>query len=104
MGDPGKGLEGARVLVSRPRERAGSLCFLLEDEGAEIVVLPLLEILPPREERPLQAAAEHIHRYPWVALASPAAVTAIAEAARRAGTFARLSEAALAVVGPSTRR
>ena len=51
-------LRGVRVLVPRPRERAQALCFLLEEEGAEVVALPLLELEPPTDPRPLQAAAE----------------------------------------------
>ncbi len=34
-------LAGVRVLVPRPRERAEPLCFLLEDEGAEVLAFPL---------------------------------------------------------------
>ncbi|HZA52583.1 MAG TPA: uroporphyrinogen-III synthase, partial [Myxococcaceae bacterium] len=56
----GARLQGVRVLVTRPRDRAGELCFLLEDEGAEVVSIPLLELLPPEDPRPLRAAAERI--------------------------------------------
>jgi uroporphyrinogen-III synthase len=97
-------LQGVRILVTRPRERSRSLCFLLEDEGAEVTSLPLLELLPPRDERPLQAAAEQIQRYRWIALASPSAVQALVDAARRAGTLELLQQAELAVVGPGTAR
>lgn len=95
-------LSGIRVLVTRPRERAEELCFLLEDEGAEVVVLPLLELLPPEDDRPLRAAAEHIQRYPWIVFASPSAVQALVEAVRQAGAFDHLERAKLAVVGPRT--
>src|SRR5688572_513479 len=97
-------LSGIRVLVTRPRERAQELCFLLEDEGAEVVSLPLLELLPPDEPRPLSSAAEQIHRYAWVLLASPSAAQALFEAARVAGTLDRLGKVNAAVVGPSTAR
>jgi hypothetical protein len=59
-----------RVLVPRPRERAEPLCFLLEDEGAEVLAFPLLELEPPSDPRPLQAAAELLRRFGWVAFAS----------------------------------
>jgi uroporphyrinogen-III synthase len=97
-------LAGVRVLVTRPRERAEELCFLLEDEGAEVVALPFLELLPPDDERPLRSAAEGIHRYEWVVLASSAAAHAIAEATREAGTLDRLTQVKVAVVGPATAR
>ena len=97
-------LEGIRVLVTRPRERAEELCFLLEDEGAEVLHVPLLELRPPEDPRPLLAAAESIQRYKWVVFASPSAVESLMEALREAGTTQWLSGARLAVVGPRTAR
>ncbi|MCI0572842.1 MAG: uroporphyrinogen-III synthase [Myxococcaceae bacterium] len=88
--------------MTRPRERARELCFLLEDEGAEVVSLPLLELLPPTNPAPLRAAAEHIQRYRWVLFSSPSAVDALAEALREAGNLARLSTLKLGAVGPRT--
>lgn len=95
-------LAGIRVLVPRPRERAEPLCFLLEDEGAEVLALPLLELEPPSDPRPLQAAAELLRRFGWVAFASERAVTALVEAARTAGTLDVLRTRQLAAVGPGT--
>jgi uroporphyrinogen-III synthase len=102
--EPQGRLAGVRVLVTRPRERAEELCFLLEDEGAEVHALPLLELLPPEDPRPLRSAAEHVHRYAWVAFASPSAVEALVEATRQAGTLGHLAKARLAAVGPQTAR
>jgi len=101
-GDRKPRLAGVRVLVTRPRERSQELCFLLEDEGAQVVSLPLLEFLPPDDERPLRCAAEQIHQYAWIAFASPLAVRALLGAVRQAGTFERLERLKLAAVGPGT--
>lgn len=95
-------LVGVRVLVTRPRERSEELCFLLDDEGAEVCALPLLELLPPTDPRPLQAAAEALHRYEWLVFASPLAVDALLDAARQAGTFHLLRGKLIATVGPRT--
>lgn len=97
-------LEGKRVLVTRPKERVEELCFLLEDEGAEVVSLPLLELRPPEDARPLAAAAESIQRYRWVVFASPSAVDAFMEALREAGTLGRMGVVRVAAVGPRTAR
>ncbi len=97
-------LEGVRVLVTRPRERAQELCFLLEDEGAEVVAMPLLELQPPDDARPLRSAAEQLQRYRWVLFASPSAVQALVEASREAGTLNRFAQVKVAVVGPATAR
>lgn len=95
-------LDGKRVLVLRPRERAESLCFLLEDEGAEVISLPLLELLPPTDPRPLRAAAEQLHRYRWILFASPSAVDAFVDAVREVGTHQNFRLVKLGAVGPAT--
>ncbi len=100
----GPRLQGLRILVTRPRQRSEELCFLLEEEGAEVVALPMLELEPPSDARPLRAAAETLGRFSWVAFASPAAVEALSEAARVAGTTAALRRLKVAVVGPGTAR
>jgi uroporphyrinogen-III synthase len=74
----------------------------LEDEGAEVLAVPLLELEPPTDPRPLQAAAELLRRFSWVAFASERAVTALVEAARTAGTLEVLRTRKLAAVGPGT--
>ncbi|WP_240359558.1 uroporphyrinogen-III synthase [Pyxidicoccus trucidator] len=91
-------------MVTRPRERAEELCFLLEDEGAEVLSVPLLELRPPEDPRPLASAAEHIQRYKWVVFASPSSVEALMEALREAGTAHRLHRVKVAAVGPRTAR
>src|SRR5512146_261834 len=95
-------LAGARILVTRPRGRAEELCRLLEGEGAAVVALPVLELLPPEDPRPLRAAAEQVRRYAWIAFASPSAVEAFLEAAREAGSLDALRDVKLAAVGPKT--
>jgi len=97
-------LQDVHALVTRPRARAEELCFLLEDEGAKVTALPLLELVPPEDPRPLQAAAERLSRFDWVAFSSPSGVAALVDAARQAGTFDQLRRARLAAVGPRTAR
>jgi uroporphyrinogen-III synthase len=97
-------LEGLRIVVTRPRARSQELCFLLEEEGAEAVALPMLELEPPTDARGLRAAAETVGRFSWVAFASPAGVEALTEAARTAGTTATLKRLKVAVVGAGTAR
>lgn len=95
-------LEGARVLVTRPRERSRPLCSLLEQEGAHVISVPLLELLPPDDASALESAAREVHRYHWIVFASPSAVHALVDAVRRAGTFPALQQARIAVIGPAT--
>jgi uroporphyrinogen-III synthase len=100
----GERLLGLRIVVTRPRVRSEELCFLLEEEGAEVVELPMLEFEPPTDGRGLRAAAETLSRFAWVAFASAAAVEALAEAARMAGTTAALLRLKVATVGVGTAR
>jgi uroporphyrinogen-III synthase len=100
----GARLEGLRVVVTRPRVRSEELCFLLEEEGAEVLALPMLELEPPTDARGLRAAAETLSRFAWVAFASAAGVEALCEAARTAGTTAALKRLKVAVVGAATAR
>lgn len=95
-------LQGVRALVTRPRSRAEELCALLEAEGAEVLVAPMLEILPPSDDGPLREAAQGIGDYSWVLFASPSAVEALVEATRAAGTFDALLRSKIAAVGPRT--
>lgn len=95
-------LSDLTVWVTRPRERAEALCFLLEDEGASVISLPLLELLPPEDDRPLRAAASQVQRYRWILFTSPAGVEALVEACRREGSLERLGRVKLGAVGPQT--
>ena len=97
-------LQGLRVVVTRPRVRSEELCFLLEEEGAEAVALPMLELKPPSDGRGLRAAAETLGRFSWVAFASSAGVEALAEAARTAGTVSALRRLKVEAVGAGTAR
>jgi len=97
-------LQGLRIVVTRPRARSEELCFLLEEEGAEAVALPMLEVEPPSDGRGLRAAAETLGRFSWVAFASSSAVEALAEAARTAGTVVALKRLKVAAVGAGTAR
>lgn len=97
-------MQGIRVLVTRPRLRAEELCGMLEKEGAEVIVAPLLEITAPEDDRPLREAAQNVGRFAWVLFSSPSAVEAFAQATLAAGTQSILRNSKIAVVGPKTAR
>ncbi len=89
------GLEGVRVALTASRERSEAISFLLEDEGALLLHLPVLELLPPADPRPFAAMVEQLQRYPWILLSSLEAVTALWEGARVAGTLNLLGKVGL---------
>ncbi|HEX2641964.1 MAG TPA: uroporphyrinogen-III synthase [Thermoanaerobaculia bacterium] len=91
-------LAGLRVVVTRAEHQAGGLAAAFEAAGARVEILPLLEIVPPADRRPLERAAAEIALYDWLVFTSANAVE----------SFLPLVGGALpprvqvAVVGPAT--
>jgi uroporphyrinogen III methyltransferase / synthase len=69
-------LFGKRVLVTRPRDEAAELVDRLESMGAEAVEAPMIQILPPDDWAPFDAACERIHTFDGIVFASARAVDA----------------------------
>jgi uroporphyrinogen III methyltransferase/synthase len=96
-------LFGKRILVARAREQAGRTAALLRERGADPVVVPMLEILPPTDSGPMEEAAAHLDRYGWVVLTSANGVERLLEEVFRRGKDARaFGRTKIAVVGPGT--
>ncbi len=93
-------LQGQRVVVTRAAHQAGGLAAELTAAGARVELLPLLEIVPPADPRPLERAASELPLYHWIAFTSANAVRA----------FLPFADGALpqrlrvAAVGPATAR
>ncbi len=68
--------------------------------GADVEILPLVRIAPPRDTTPLEAAAARADSYAWIAFSSVNGVEAFARA-RAAGTPLR---ARIAAIGDATAR
>jgi uroporphyrinogen III methyltransferase / synthase len=78
-----------RVIVTRPREQAGSLAERLEQLGLEVVLCPLIELEavgPPEID---------VTGYDWVIVTSPRGARELAQ--RRSGELPRI-----AAIGPGT--
>jgi uroporphyrinogen III methyltransferase/synthase len=96
-------LHGRRVLVTRPRAQAGRLVELLEAYGAEALALPTIEIAPPADWSPLDAAIRSLPGFRWVVFTSVNGVAAFRERLARAGLDARsLAGCLVAAIGPET--
>jgi uroporphyrinogen-III synthase len=72
-------LRGKRILVTRARHQAGRLAEALEEQGAEVLRLPTIEIIPPETYAHLDALLEVITGFHWLILTSANAVAAVAE-------------------------
>ncbi len=79
-------LAGRRIVVTRPREQAGSLCSALRAAGCEPVLFPVLAIGPAPDPAPLEAIADRLDGFDIAFFVSPNAVRHALDAllARRA--------------------
>ena len=98
-------LFGRRVLITRTRQQASGLHALLEEEGAEVIELPTLEIVdgasPLLIERVVEALADG--EYAWVIFTSANGVRRFFHYVQEAGRDARaFHDSKVAVIGPGT--
>jgi uroporphyrinogen-III synthase len=70
-------LAGKRILITRARHQAGRLAEALEAQGAEVVRLPTIEIIPPESYAPLDAVLERIGGFDWLIVTSANGVAAL---------------------------
>ena len=96
-------LWGKTVLVTRSRDQASRLVELLNAAGARCLEVPTIEIAPPADFAPLDAALQHLGRYEWVIFTSANGVRAFMDRLFHMGLDVRaLGRARLAVIGPAT--
>ncbi len=65
-----KPLSGRRILITRARHQAGSLYTALQALGADVLVAPMIEIVPPDSYAPLDDALRKLASYDWLLLTS----------------------------------
>jgi len=70
-----KPLFGRKILVTRAREQAAAFTALLEEQGADVIEFPVIEIAPPRSYEALDAAVSAIRSYDWIVFTSVNGVT-----------------------------
>lgn len=68
--DPTKPLAGRSVIVTRTREQAASLADLLEALGADVIAMPVIEIIDPVDWSGVDIAIARLSDYDWVVLTS----------------------------------
>ena len=94
------------VLVTRPREQAGELRSLLEERGADVLVQPSIEILPPETWDDVDDALQSVEQreVDWLLFSSSNGVRFFLEriAANRRARFFADAQVSVAAVGPGT--
>jgi len=94
-----KPLAGLRVVVTRAAHQAEELACPLREQGADVILLPVIGIAPPTDPEPLRRAIRS-HEYDWIVFTSANAVSAFREELRRSGQKCR---ARIAAIGSATR-
>src|SRR3954453_10072154 len=98
-------LNGKRIIVSRAKEQAGSLSNLLQEQGADVLEIPFIEIRPAQSYEALDKAIENLLAYDWLILTSVNGVTALFSRLEKQGkSEADLLHLKIAAIGPATRK
>lgn len=98
-------LKGRRVIVTRPKDRAGSLSKRLRELGADVTEFPCIETVPIVPCPEMEEAISNAGDYEWLAFTSPAGVKTLMEMLDRTGRDVRaLGGIKLAAIGPGTDR
>ena len=96
-------LAGRRIVVTRAAQQSGGLRERLEQQGAEVLLLPTIEIVPPESYTPLYDALRQAGDFDWLVVTSANAVRVMEERLTALGLGARsLAHLRCAAVGPST--
>jgi len=98
-------LAGRTVVVTRAADQASVLASLLAAEGADVLRLPTIEVVPPADWGPLDAALAEMRRFDWLVFTSVNGVAAVLARIREQGRDVRsLAGPRLAAIGPATAR
>jgi len=97
-------LFGRRVVVTRARAQAGELSAELERLGAEVHEFPTIEISPPEDYGPLDAAIRDLDSFGLIVFTSANGVDAFLNRLRHHGLDLRAvpRDAKVAAIGPAT--
>ena len=63
-------LQGRRVVVTRSARQSSVLSELLREAGAEPILLPTIEIVPPSDWAPLDLALQSVAQYDGITVAA----------------------------------
>ena len=95
-------LFGQRIVVTRPREQAAALSDRLRALGAEVLTLPTIEIRPPDDWSPLDAAIAELDAYDWLIFTSANGVRYFVERLDESNRDLRDIRAKICAIGPAT--
>jgi uroporphyrinogen III methyltransferase/synthase len=96
-------LAGKTILVAGSEDRVPSLTEALTREGASVIPIPTIRIIPPDDVDPLDEALRNWASFDWVVFTTAHGVSAVAERARVLHVDLRQTRGRIAAIGPVTR-
>jgi uroporphyrinogen-III synthase len=70
-------LAGRTILVTRARHQAGRFAEAMRSQGAEVIEIPAIEIVPPESYADFDVALRGLSQYQWLIVTSANAVRAL---------------------------
>ncbi len=98
-------LFGKRILVTRPRERSGTLAGRLRELGGEVLEAPAISTVLTPDKKDMLRELEGLEKYDWMAFTSPAGVNLFFDVLREEKKDIRsIGMAKIAAIGPGTAK
>lgn len=96
-------LFGLKVMVTRPQGQIDPLRRRLLELGADVISQPAIEISPPADWRPVDAALERLAEFDWLVFSSANGVELfLGRLCEEHGDLRRLGGLQIAAIGPGT--
>ncbi|MDR5729745.1 MAG: uroporphyrinogen-III synthase [Terriglobia bacterium] len=100
-----KPLASRKILITRARHQAQSLATALEEQGAAVLAIPAIEIIPPDSYEALDAALSNAGKYQWLVVTSVNGAEVLAQRFQALRmTIDALAPLKIAAIGPATAR
>ncbi len=100
-----KPLFGKRILVARPAAQAATVVSRLLELGAQPVLAPTIDILPPADWTEVDRALARIHEFDWIVFTSVNGVNFLLNRLwETGGDLRRIGSVKLAAIGDGTSR
>ena len=100
-----KPLFGKRILVARPVVQSASVVARLLELGAQPILAPTIDVLPPADWTEVDRTLERIHEFDWIVFTSVNGPTFLLNRLwENGGDLRRLRSAMIAAIGDGTSR
>lgn len=96
-------LFGKRIGITRSIQQSGPAISRALELGAQPILLPTIQILPPDDYRDIDATLERLHKFDWIIFTSANGVTGLLNRLwQTGGDMRQLASAKIAAIGPGT--